>query len=115
LRTEAAGAQAPDMRAEQPAGLIAVLIGRHASIKLFSIGCERRLSWDMDKETAERLEKLESHLAHLEHQYDQLNQVVLEQARQLAKMQSQQQKVSQMVESIELERIKSTNPKPPHY
>jgi uncharacterized coiled-coil protein SlyX len=44
-----------------------------------------------------------------------LNQVVLEQARQLAKMQAQQQKVSQTVESIELERIKSTNPKPPHY
>jgi uncharacterized coiled-coil protein SlyX len=69
----------------------------------------------MDKETAERLEKLESHLAHLEHQYDQLNQVVLEQARLLAKAQVQQQKVAQTIEGIELERIKSTNPKPPHY
>ncbi len=69
----------------------------------------------MDKEIAERLEKLESHLAHLEHQYDQLNQVVLEQARQLAKTQVQQQKVAHTVESIELERIKSTNAKPPHY
>jgi uncharacterized coiled-coil protein SlyX len=69
----------------------------------------------MDKETAERLEKLESNLAHLEHQYDQLNQVVQEQARLLAKTQVQQQKVAQTVESIELERIKSTNPKPPHY
>ena len=69
----------------------------------------------MDKEIAERLEKLESHLAHLEHQYDQLNQVVLEQARLLAKTQVQQQKVAQTMESIELERIKSTNPKPPHY
>jgi uncharacterized coiled-coil protein SlyX len=69
----------------------------------------------MDKELAERLEKLESHLAHLEHQYDQLNQVVLEQARLLAKTQAQQQKMAQSVEGIELERIKSTNPKPPHY
>ena len=69
----------------------------------------------MDKEIAGRLEKLESHLAHLEHQYDELNKVVVEQARQLAKMQAQQQKVSDTVESIELERIKSTNPKPPHY
>ncbi len=69
----------------------------------------------MDKELAKRLEKLESHLAHLEHQYDQLNQVVLEQARLLAKTQAQQQKMAQSVEGIELERIKSTNPKPPHY
>jgi uncharacterized coiled-coil protein SlyX len=69
----------------------------------------------MDKDLAERLEKLESHLAHLEHEYDQLNQVVLEQARLLARAQAQQQKVAQTVESIELERIKSTNPKPPHY
>ena len=69
----------------------------------------------MDKELAQRLEKLESHLAHLEHLYDQLNQVVLEQSRQLTKLQTHQQKISQTVESIELERIKSTNTKPPHY
>jgi uncharacterized coiled-coil protein SlyX len=69
----------------------------------------------MEKEIVERLKAVESHLAHLEHQYDQLNQVVTEQARALAKLQTQQQKVSQTVESIELERIKSTNAKPPHY
>ncbi|WP_083808966.1 SlyX family protein [Pedosphaera parvula] len=69
----------------------------------------------MDNELAERLEKIEMHLAHLEHQYDQLNQVVLDQGRRLAKMQSLQQKLSDSVETIELERIKSTNPKPPHY
>jgi uncharacterized coiled-coil protein SlyX len=69
----------------------------------------------MDKELAERLEKVETNLAHLEHQYDQLNQVVLEQTRALAKLQLLQQQVSQSVESMELERIKATNPKPPHY
>ena len=69
----------------------------------------------MDKELAERLEKLESNLAHLEHQYDQLNQVVLEQSRQLTKLLALQQKLSESIENIELERIKSTNPKPPHY
>jgi uncharacterized coiled-coil protein SlyX len=69
----------------------------------------------MDKELAERLEKVESNLAHLEHQYDQLNQVVLEQARELAKLNSVQQRISQTVEGIELDRIKSTNAKPPHY
>jgi uncharacterized coiled-coil protein SlyX len=116
LRAKAAGAKAFDVRVKETAGLVKVaLIYGHASIKLFSIGCERRLSLGMDKEIAERLEKLESHLAHLEHQYDQLNQVVLEQAKQLAKAAAQQQKVAQTVESIELERIKSTNPKPPHY
>jgi uncharacterized coiled-coil protein SlyX len=69
----------------------------------------------MDKELSARLEKIESHLAHLEHQYDQLNNVVLEHSRQLAKMQALQHKISQTVETIELDRIKSTNPKPPHY
>jgi uncharacterized coiled-coil protein SlyX len=69
----------------------------------------------MEKDVAERLEKLESHLAHLEHQYDQLNQVVLEQSRLLTRLQTQQQKVSQAVESQEIERIKATNSKPPHY
>ena len=69
----------------------------------------------MDKELAEWLEKIESHLAHLEHLFDQLNQVVLEQGRGLARLQAQQKKISQTVETIELERIKTTNPKPPHY
>ena len=69
----------------------------------------------MDKDLAERLEKIESHLAHLEHLCDQLNQVVMEQGRGLARLQVQQQKVSQTVEEIELDRIKTTNPKPPHY
>ncbi len=69
----------------------------------------------MDKELADRLEKLESNLAHLEHQYDQLNQVVVEQSRQLTKVLALQQKLSETVETIELDRIKSTNPKPPHH
>ncbi len=69
----------------------------------------------MDKEIGERLEKVETNLAHLEHLYDQLNQVVLEQARLLARLQAGHQQVSHTVESMELERIKGTNPKPPHY
>jgi uncharacterized coiled-coil protein SlyX len=69
----------------------------------------------MDDTIAKRLEKIESHLAHLEHQYDQLNAVVIEQGRLLKKLQALHQKVSQTVETMELERIKSTNPKPPHY
>jgi uncharacterized coiled-coil protein SlyX len=44
-----------------------------------------------------------------------LNQVVLEQAKQLAKLQALQQRISQTVETMEMDRIKATNPKPPHY
>ena len=75
----------------------------------------RNPSPQMDKELADRLEKLETNLAHLDHQYDQLNQVVLEQSRQLTKLLALQQKLSETMENIESERIRSTNPKPPHY
>jgi hypothetical protein len=40
---------------------------------------------------------------------------VLDQGRQLTKLLALQQKVSQTMETLELERIKATNPKPPHY
>jgi uncharacterized coiled-coil protein SlyX len=69
----------------------------------------------MDHKMAERLSKLESHLAHLERQQEQLNEVVIDQGRRLAKLQSRQQRLAQTIETIELDRIKSTNPKPPHY
>ena len=92
------------------------LAGQAASVFLGLGALIAFAGWfQMRLEENERLEKLESHLAHLEHQYDQLNQVVLEQSRQLMKLQGQQQKISQTVESIELDRIKSTNAKPPHY
>lgn len=66
-------------------------------------------------ESAERLEKIESHLAHLERQYEELNQVVIEQAKLLARLQKESAKVSDTITTIELERVRSTNPKPPHY
>ena len=66
-------------------------------------------------ESAQRLEKIESHLAHLERQYEELNQVVIEQARVLARLQKEHTKVSGAVESMEMERISTNNPKPPHY
>ena len=69
----------------------------------------------MDAELAARLEKLESHLAHLEHQHEQINQVVIDQAKTVARLRMQLQKISQAVESAEVERIKATNSKPPHY
>ena len=66
-------------------------------------------------ELAQRLEKIESHLAHLEHQYEQLNKVVIEQGRLLARLQKEHAKVSRAVENMELEKIRTNNPKPPHY
>ena len=69
----------------------------------------------MDAELAQRLERLESHVAHLERQYEELNGVVIEQAKALKKLQSTQQRLAGSIETAELDRIKSTNAKPPHY
>ena len=69
----------------------------------------------MEKELRERIDRLESHLAHLERQYDELNQVIIDQSRQLKRIQGQTQRIAETVENAEMDRIKSTNPKPPHY
>lgn len=69
----------------------------------------------MEESTAERMTKLESQLAHLDHQYDQLNQVVIEQGKRLARLESEWRRVASSVDGLELERIRSTNAKPPHY
>ena len=69
----------------------------------------------MNDEQAGRLEKIESSVAHLEHLYEQLNQVVLEQSKQVAKALAQQQRASQAIENLELERLRSSKEKPPHY
>ena len=69
----------------------------------------------MDHETTERLARLESHVAHLERQYEELNQVLIEQSKTVRKLQSNQNRLAETVETAELDRIKSTNAKPPHY
>jgi uncharacterized coiled-coil protein SlyX len=69
----------------------------------------------MEPELSERLQRLESHVAHLEHQYEELNQVIIEQSRVIKRLQNQQQRIAESVETAELDRIKSTNAKPPHY
>jgi uncharacterized coiled-coil protein SlyX len=69
----------------------------------------------MDSELAERLQRLESHLSHLERQYEELNQVVIDQAKAIKKLQTNQQRIAESVETAELDRINSTNSKPPHY
>lgn len=69
----------------------------------------------MDNEVAQRLERLESHLAHLERLCEELNQIVIEQGKLLRRMQTNQQRLADTVEASELDRIRSTNSKPPHY
>ena len=68
-----------------------------------------------DSDANDRLMKIESNLAELERLYDQLNQVVIEQGNALYRLGQMQQQISDTVETIEMDRIKSTNAKPPHY
>ncbi len=62
-----------------------------------------------------RIEKLEANLAHLEHQVEQLNGVVIEQGKLLERLKKEVQRQSRVMETLELERIRSNNQKPPHY
>jgi uncharacterized coiled-coil protein SlyX len=69
----------------------------------------------VSEESARRLDRVEANLAHLEHQVEQLNGVIIEQARDLEQLKKLVQRQATTLESIELERVKATNPKPPHY
>lgn len=69
----------------------------------------------MNDELAERLARLESTIAHLEHLTERLNEVATEHGREIAQLKKKIQGQAQSLETIELDRIRSTNPKPPHY
>jgi SlyX protein len=69
----------------------------------------------MNDETSQRLERIEAHVAHLEHQVEQLNGVIIEQGRLVEQLKKLVQRQASTMETIELERIKETNAKPPHY
>jgi uncharacterized coiled-coil protein SlyX len=69
----------------------------------------------MNDEDSQRLERLEANFSHLEHQVEQLNQVIIEQAKTIDGLKKQAQRQSQTLESMELDRIKATSAKPPHY
>ena len=69
----------------------------------------------MNDESTQRLERIEAHLTHLEHQVEQLNGVLIEQGKVVELLKRQAQRQSATLEAIELERIKATNTKPPHY
>lgn len=69
----------------------------------------------MSEENFQRLERVEASVAHLEHQVEQLNGVIIEQGKALESLKKQMQRQATTLESVELERIKATNAKPPHY
>lgn len=69
----------------------------------------------MSDEVGPRLDRVEANLAHLEHQVEQLNGVIIAQGRELEQLRKLVQRQATTLETIELERIKTTNPKPPHY
>jgi uncharacterized coiled-coil protein SlyX len=54
-------------------------------------------------------------MAHLEHQVEQLNAVVTEQDKLLGRLRKEVQRQSSAMETMEIERIKLNNPKPPHH
>ena len=69
----------------------------------------------MADENSQRMNKLEANLAHLEHQVEQLNGVVIEQSKLLERLKKEVQRQSTAMQTLELERVKSNNQKPPHY
>ncbi len=69
----------------------------------------------MTDEITQRFEKLESNIAHLEHQVEQLNEVLVDQSKLVERLKKEVQRQSATMETMELERIKANNPKPPHH
>ena len=69
----------------------------------------------MHDDPAARWATMETQMAHLERLVEQLNEVVIEQGRALARLQAQLRRVSDTLETSELERIRQTSGPPPHY
>ncbi len=69
----------------------------------------------MNEDVSARLGKIESHVAHLEHQVEQMNTVIIEQGRLVDRLKKEVSRQTSAMESLELERIKANNTKPPHY
>lgn len=69
----------------------------------------------MQEENSRRIDKLESHVAHLEHQVEQLNGVLIEQGKLLDRLRKETQRQSGIMQTLDLERMKSNVQKPPHY
>ena len=69
----------------------------------------------MSDEAAVRQQRIEATIAHLEHQVEQLNGVIIAQGKELEQLKKLVQRQAATLDTMEMERIRSTNPKPPHY
>jgi uncharacterized coiled-coil protein SlyX len=69
----------------------------------------------MEPELEPRLDRIETHLAHVERLVDQLNEAVVAQGQTIERLQARLTRQAQTIAAWELERVKNTNPKPPHY
>jgi uncharacterized coiled-coil protein SlyX len=69
----------------------------------------------MNDESRERWERVEANVAHLEHQVEQMNEVLIQQGRLVDLLKKQVQRQSEVLEGMELDRIKANQTKPPHY
>lgn len=68
----------------------------------------------MNDDLQQRLERVEAHLAHVERLNEELNAVVIGQSRDLARLQTQFRRLAETLEAAEIDRIRATNPRPPH-
>lgn len=62
----------------------------------------------------QRFVSLESHVAELERMADELNKIVIEHGKVIRRLQVQQTEMNDTLRTVEMERIRNTNPKPPH-
>jgi uncharacterized coiled-coil protein SlyX len=74
-----------------------------------------RQNRSMNEDVSTRLGKIESNFAHLEHQVEQMNAVIIEQGRLVERLKKDVQRQASAMETLELERIKANNARPPHY
>ena len=69
----------------------------------------------MADDHSRRMEKIESNFALLEHQVEEMNRVLIEQGKLLERLKKEVQRQNTAMQTLELERIRSNNQKPPHY
>ncbi len=66
-------------------------------------------------ELTDRLDRLEANIAHLERQLDELNAVAVEQGKTISRLQKRLELLGDTVESQELDRVRNTPQRPPHW
>ncbi len=61
------------------------------------------------------METLEIKITHLEYLCDQLNSVIVDQGKRITRLENELRGITNSVQEIEMERVRNTNVKPPHY